>query len=71
MARMYTKTKRKLELCTKFKHRFWNIKGKNGPKTFTTIEKAKQYALKVLKLVEGKFSIIPAKKNKKFKVEKE
>jgi len=67
MPRLYTRTKRKLNITSSRKGRFRNIKGKHGTRTFKTEEQAKEYATNVLKLKE--FNIVPAKKNKKFKVE--
>jgi hypothetical protein len=68
MPRLHTRIKRGLRLNTSKLHTHINIKGKPGAKTFKTEDKAKEYATTTLKLEEGKFDIMPAKKNKKFKV---
>jgi len=65
MPKLHTRVKRKLGLVTSKKHKFINITKKNGQKTFLTEEKAKAHA-DSLKL--KKYSIEPAKKNKRFKV---
>ena len=65
MPRIYTRAKRKLNITSSRLGRFRNIKGKKGAKTFKTEERAKEYATTVLKLKE--FSVVPAKKNTKFK----
>ncbi len=65
MPKLHTRVKRKFALTTSRKHRFRNVTGKKGDKTFLTAEKAKKYAedngLK-------KFEIVPAKRNKRFKI---
>jgi len=68
MARIHTRVKRALRLNTSKRHVFRNIIGKPGAKTFTTKEKAEEYAKNVLKF--DKYEILPAKRDKKFKVVK-
>ncbi|MFH1071874.1 MAG: hypothetical protein V1743_00415 [Nanoarchaeota archaeon] len=67
--KVHTKAKRLLRLHTHFKHKsyFQASKRKRGAKTFKTREGAKAWAEKQ-GLQEGKYSIIPAKKGKKFQV---
>ena len=60
--------KRSLGLTTSRKHRYRNVDKKTGTKTFSTEENAKKHA-DLLKLEEGKYTIVPAKKNKRFKIE--
>ncbi|MBD3164060.1 hypothetical protein GF323_02595 [Candidatus Woesearchaeota archaeon] len=70
MVKLHTRVKRKLGLITSRKHRFRNVKGKKGAKTFLSEEKARKYALEIMKLNENEFGIIPAKRNKKFRIVK-
>ena len=68
MIKIHTRIKRKLNITRSRRGRFRNIEGKKGAKTFSTADKAKDYALNVLKKKEDSFEIVPAKKNKRFKV---
>ncbi|MCK5282582.1 MAG: hypothetical protein KAK00_04185 [Nanoarchaeota archaeon] len=68
MPRIHTRIKRKLGITSSRKGRFRNVEGKNSAKTFSTEDKAKEYALKTSKLAEGSFNITKAKKNKRFKI---
>jgi hypothetical protein len=70
MPRLFTRAKRKLRMTTSKHSKSRKRTKKKGAKTFKTAEKAKEYAQKVLKLAEDKFKIVPAKRNKKFKVVK-
>ena len=68
MVKLHTRIKRKLNITRSRRGRFRNIDGKKGAKTFSTADKAKDYALNVLKKEEGSFGIEPAKRNKRFKI---
>ena len=63
---MHTRIKRKFRLTTGKPHKL-RLR-KKGAKTFSTEDKARDYAFNVLKLKEGKFNIVPAKRNKRFKI---
>ena len=69
MVKVHTRAKRKLGLTTRFAHKksVTSRNKKHGPKTFKTEEGAKEHANK-LGLKAGKFNIVSAKKNKRFKV---
>ena len=67
--KVHTRVKRKYALTSSFKHTNFFKGGeatKNGPKTFTTKESADAWAKK-----QGlkDYTLVPTKKNKKFKVE--
>ena len=69
MPRIHTRVKRKLNITTCRRGTGRNTGRKPGPKTFTTKESATKYATETRKLKEGSFNIVPAKRNKKFKIE--
>ena len=69
MPRIHTRVKRKLNVTTCRRGTGRNTGRKVGAKTFTTKESAEKYALETRKLKEGSYGIVPAKKNKKFKIE--
>ena len=66
---MHTRVKRKLGLTTSFSYRKTNqgLVKKHGPKTFKTEESAHKWAVEH-KLDNGKYTLVPAKKRKKFKI---
>ena len=69
MGKMHTRAKRKLGLTTSFRHVNRNrSQGKHGPKTFKTEESAHKWAVEH-KLDKSKYTLVPAKKRKKFKIE--
>ena len=67
--KIHTRTKRKFNLTSSFGHKnfFSGIIKKKGAKTFPTEEKAKDYATKQGLKAES-FTIVPSKRNKKFKI---
>lgn len=67
MTKMHTRLKRMLGLTTPGKRNL-TTKKKKGARTFSTSDKAKEYAINILKLPEDKFSIVTAKRNKRFKI---
>lgn len=72
MARINTKMKRKYDLSTRLRHTNYfkgNKKPKKGDRTFKSMEGAKKWATETLKLKEGTYNIVPAKRNIKFKIE--
>jgi len=68
--KVHTRIKRRKALVSSFSHRgfFSNIAKKIGAKTFSTKEQAEEHA-KTQKLKADSYEIIPAKKNKRFKIE--
>lgn len=73
MARINTKMKRLNRLSTTLRHTFFFKGGANpkkGDRTFKTAEGAEKWAVEVLKLKKSAYTIVPAKKDKKFKIEK-
>ena len=67
MPRIHTRVKRKLNVTTCRRGTGRNTGRKKGIKTFLSKETASKYAKETMKL--EKFNILPAKKNKKFKIE--
>jgi len=68
MGKMHTRAKRKLGLTTSLRHRRLGSKtSKHGPRTFKTEESAHKWAAEH-KLDKGKYTLVPAKKRKKFKI---
>jgi hypothetical protein len=69
MGKMHTRAKRKLGLTTTLSHKKNNrVLGKvHGPKTFKTEEAARKWAAEH-KLDTGIYTLIPAKRRKKFKI---
>lgn len=69
MGKMHTRAKRKLGLTTSMSHRKTNLGfvKKRGPRTFKTEETAHKWAAEH-KLDKGKYTLVPAKKRKKFKI---
>lgn len=67
MPKMHTRVKRMMGFTTPGKHSRIYRK-KRGARTFSTSDKAKEYAISILKLPEDKFSIATAKRNKRFKI---
>ena len=68
MKKIHTRVKRTLGLNTNLKHRYRSVKGKNGARTFSTSDRATEYAKTVLNLNESSYTLAPAKKNKRFKI---
>ena len=69
MGKMHTRVKRKLGLTKSFRHgKSYKGLKKHGPKTFKTEESANKWAAEH-KLDKGKYTLVPAKKRKKFKIE--
>jgi len=70
MGKMHTRAKRKMGLTTSFRHKQTNggIAKKHGPRTFKTEESAHKWATEH-KLAKDKYSLVPAKKKIKFKIE--
>lgn len=67
MAKIHTRAKRKLGLTSSFRHNNAGKGSKNGAKTFKTEESAHKWAASN-KLDTGKYDLVPAKKNIKFKI---
>jgi hypothetical protein len=65
MPRLHTRQKRKLDITSSTQGKYRNVKGKHGPKTFSTEERAHEYA-KTNKIEN--YTLVPAKKGKKFKI---
>ena len=67
--KVHTRLKRRKALTSSFSHRgfFSNVAKKVGAKTFSTKELAEAYA-KEKKM--SSYEIVPAKKGKRFKIEK-
>ena len=65
MPRIHTRVKRKLNMTTTRKGRFLNVKGKKGAKTFSREDLAHEHAKK---LGLENYSVVPAKRNKRFKL---
>ena len=69
MPRIHTRVKRKLNITSSRRGTGRDTGRKTGAKTFLTKESALKYAKDTRKLKEGTYSIVPAKRNKKFKIE--
>jgi len=69
MKKIHQRTKKKYDLSRSRKHTvfFKGIERPNRPKTYRTSDQA-QSAAKDLK--EGSYRIVPAKRNKRFKIQK-
>ena len=69
MGRLHTRAKRKLGLTTSLRYRNINrgLVKKHGTRTFKTEESAHKWAAEH-KLDKGKYTLVPAKKRKKFKI---
>jgi len=69
MGKMHTRIKRRLGLTTSLSYGNKDQSlGKNrGPKTFKTEESAHKWAAEN-KIDKGKYTLVPAKKHKKFKI---
>ncbi|MBW2980095.1 hypothetical protein KY360_01590 [Candidatus Woesearchaeota archaeon] len=68
MVKIHTRVKRKFGMRARFSRKNPLRVKQSRPKTFITEAKAKEYAVKQ-KLKEDSYSIVPAKKGKKFKIE--
>lgn len=71
MAKVHTRTKRKKGLASTHRHTAYYSGAKRsvGAKSFPTLETAKEW-MKLQKLSDKEFQIVPAKKSKKFAVKK-
>jgi len=69
MGKLHTRVKRKLGLTTSISYRKRNqgLVKKHGQRTFKTEETAHKWAAEH-KLDKGKYTLVPAKKRKKFKI---
>ena len=70
MKRLHTRAKRKLGLTSSLRYRKTSLGfvKKHGPRTFKTEESAHKWAADH-KLDNAKYTLVPAKKRKKFKIE--
>jgi len=69
--KIHTRNKRMMAVATTFSHKRFlsSIPKKKGARTFSTKKQAEEYA-KENNIKEGSYTIVPAKKDKRFKIEK-
>lgn len=70
--KIHTRLKRKYGLTTSFRHTNFFRGGKvpkKGERTFKTVEGANKWATEKLGLKAGSYTLVPAKRNLKFKIE--